>query len=193
MPVNTQWFKDRLAEQGKSQAALARHMDIDKASLTRIFQGKRRLQLEECKKVARFLSVPVDMILENAGIQLRQKTRGGRTLFPVVGQVSETSEVLLDAGDTSISTEINIPSECVALRLRDPEGWTAFMLNDRQPPEMMILRLVVASCPDGSLWMGELRRGYELGTFTLAPLRGDPIEGVSINYCQPVVWVRPSQ
>lgn len=71
MPVNTKWFRAQLSDQGKSQADLARHMDIDKASLTRIFQGKRRLQLEECKKIARFLGLPVDDILTNAGIQLR--------------------------------------------------------------------------------------------------------------------------
>lgn len=70
--LNKAWFQTALRDRGKSQAALARHLDLDTASMSRLFSGQRRMQLDEAESIARFLSVSVLDVLKQAGLEIRE-------------------------------------------------------------------------------------------------------------------------
>lgn len=192
MAVDGKWFRDQLKTQGKSQRGLARFMKVEPAIITRMFDNKRKMQLDDCKQIARFLSLPVDDVLAHAGIEIRQKTKSGKMIVPIAGQSDRNCQVFMSGGDLSVTTEINIPSDAVAIRMQHPEGWTAFIQQDPQSPEIMIMRMVVAHCPDNSYWIGELRRGFEPGHFNLFPVMGESIEDLEVDHCLPIVWIRPT-
>lgn len=52
------WIKANLDKKtGKTQLALARHLNLAHPQITRLLQGKRRLKVDEVPKVAEFLGV----------------------------------------------------------------------------------------------------------------------------------------
>jgi transcriptional regulator with XRE-family HTH domain len=188
--IDGEWMRQQLKEKGKSQADLARFLKVEPAIITRILQGRRRLQLDDCRQIARFLGMPVDDVLRHAGMKLRQVTASGKAMVPIIGRADANGQVRLLSGDAT--TSMDLPGDAVAIRLDEPEGWTAFATSDRSPPDMMIRRMVMAAAEDGGWWIGELRRGHEPGLFDLKPLAGRMIEGLAIAYCQAIVWIRPA-
>lgn len=67
--VNTKWFQDQVQELGISQRTLARELDLDPAAVSLMFQGKRKMTLEEASTLARRFAKPLDEVLRAAGIQ----------------------------------------------------------------------------------------------------------------------------
>ena len=54
-----QWLIEGLRQQGRSQAALARHLGLSDGAVSRICSGGRRIQADELVKIAEFLGLPV--------------------------------------------------------------------------------------------------------------------------------------
>lgn len=50
------WLKDRLAQPGRSQSALARHMGLDSSAINRLVNGKRELKAREVEQIWQYLS-----------------------------------------------------------------------------------------------------------------------------------------
>lgn len=48
--------------------ALARHLEMDPAAMSRTLNGSRRMQLDEASAIANFLAVPVSEVLRHAGV-----------------------------------------------------------------------------------------------------------------------------
>lgn len=67
---DTDWFRNRIAELGTTQAKLAHYLDRDKATIAHLISGKRRLQLDEVEPLADFLQVTPMDVLVHAGINL---------------------------------------------------------------------------------------------------------------------------
>ena len=53
--MDTKWFRDRLADRGLSQRALARQMALDAAAVSLMLRGKREMKLTEAAEIARLL------------------------------------------------------------------------------------------------------------------------------------------
>ena len=51
--MDTNWFRDRLADRGLSQRALARHMGLDAAAVSLMLRGRRVMKLTEAAEIAR--------------------------------------------------------------------------------------------------------------------------------------------
>lgn len=68
--IDGAWFRAKLTEKNRSQRALARHLDIDPGAVTLMFNGKRRMQLDEAEQIAVFLGVPVADVLRAAGLPI---------------------------------------------------------------------------------------------------------------------------
>lgn len=65
---NRAWFEARLKSVKKSQAALARHLGLPAATITKMFNGDRKLKIEEAEPMARFLMATPEDVLSNAGV-----------------------------------------------------------------------------------------------------------------------------
>ncbi len=58
-----EWIRQRLQRQGRSQADLARHLDLDASAVSRLVKGERQLKGSEASRIAEFLACPVDEVL----------------------------------------------------------------------------------------------------------------------------------
>lgn len=67
--IDTQWFRGVLADRQISQRQLAFKMEMDPASMSLMFRGKRRMKFEDAEKLSKFLRVRVDEILYHAGVR----------------------------------------------------------------------------------------------------------------------------
>ena len=67
--IDTQWFHGVLAARQISQRQLAFKMEMDPASMSLMFRGKRRMKFEDAEKLSKFLRVRVDEILYHAGVR----------------------------------------------------------------------------------------------------------------------------
>ena len=66
--MDTKWFRERLAEKGLSQRALARKLGLDQSAISLTFGGRRRMKFEEAAGIARLFSLPVSDVLRHAGM-----------------------------------------------------------------------------------------------------------------------------
>jgi hypothetical protein len=85
MDKNIIWLDQALKNQNKSRAALGRAIGVDPGSVTRIFQGRRRIQVDEWKKIISWLGK------QPPSFPLPDLT-GGITMgesIPVVGVIME--------------------------------------------------------------------------------------------------------
>lgn len=66
--METQWFKDQARKAGKTTEDLARAIGRDRAVVSRILNGRQRLQPEQAEAFARELEVPLEEVLAHAGV-----------------------------------------------------------------------------------------------------------------------------
>ena len=70
MKPNKDFIVKRLAEVGKTQMAMAVALDIDRAQVTRLLNGARKVQLDEVPTMARFLDISTIEMLRNLGLDV---------------------------------------------------------------------------------------------------------------------------
>ena len=73
------FFKKALADRDMSQRALARLMQLDVASLNRMFSGDRAVQTHEAVKIARFLNLDLMLVIKKFGIETHGVSLGNGT------------------------------------------------------------------------------------------------------------------
>ena len=70
MKPDRKYIVARLAELRKTQTALGEQLKIDRAQVTRMLNGQRRVQLDEVETIARFLDVSTIEMLRRLGMNL---------------------------------------------------------------------------------------------------------------------------
>lgn len=93
--IDKDWFMNSLRGRKQSLRALARHLGMDPASLSRTFAGRRRMQMSEAESIALFLGVTTEEVMERAGVRMPSRVAG-----------DQHSGVTLDEGDIVIAAEI---------------------------------------------------------------------------------------
>lgn len=73
---DAEFFKKRLADIDMSQRALARLLELDVASLNRMFSGDRLVQAHEAVKIARFLKLDLMVVIQKFGIEAHGVSAG---------------------------------------------------------------------------------------------------------------------
>jgi hypothetical protein len=68
--INKEWFVNQLSRKGQSIRGLGRFLDIDASAVSRMFDGKRNMKMDEAEKIARFLAVTTEEVLKQAGVSL---------------------------------------------------------------------------------------------------------------------------
>ena len=64
------WIRTRLVDIGKTQTGLGLAIDLDKAQVSRMLCGKRRVQLDEVEPMASYLKVETLEMLKRLGLNI---------------------------------------------------------------------------------------------------------------------------
>lgn len=175
MPVQTQWFRDRLAERRMSQRALARAMGLDSAAVSLMLRGRREMKISEAVEIAQLLGRPADEIMEAAGVAVSSQGRK----VQVCGYIDGTGEVHAIHG-RDLSTVPHpggdVPPEARAYQCRTTgtgldymDGWILFTSAYVQPgvPAEAIGRLSLCQITGGICYLAKPTRGLNRGRWHL--------------------------
>jgi plasmid maintenance system antidote protein VapI len=84
--ADMRWMRERLGELDKSGADLARALGIPKSRVSEMLAGKRRLQPNEIRPVARFLEIPEAQVVANLSVTLNaNKEQNEEIVSQIVG------------------------------------------------------------------------------------------------------------
>lgn len=204
--VNTRWFRERLAERGRSQRALAEFLNLDPASVSLMLRGQREMRMNEAARLSRFLGQPINEVLLNAGIVDAMPARSSMEV-PLVGHIDAATLEFRrdhDPSDPDVPTvpcpnHDDLAGELVAARVRALDvtvlgdffgGWTMYFRPAHNVDSEAIDRLsFVQLSPSGPMLLRHVKRGYGRGLYNLMSRTLKPIENVRLEWASPVVWI----
>lgn len=197
--VNVLWFKKQLSEIGISQRQLAKKLELDPASITLFFQGKRKLKSSEAAFLANLFGVEVSEVLEQAGIVV--STPPNALKIPLVGSVGEELVITWNTAKNPPTVKISGFDGVGLKALRFETAGTAFdgldgalavfKKNTGGIDSEALGRLAIVTLKDGRSLIRVLRRGYMAGRFNLATISGDSREtGVEIVAANPILGLK---
>lgn len=206
MPINTQWFKDKIADKttrsadGRvayvySQNQLAKNIGIDRASLSRVLNGEQRMTPSLGAKIAEALGVPFEEVMRNAGID----TGAGATdMVPVTGVVSATGAVKpgrAREGAQRVPGPRGMPTRAEALRYLSDDhkhGWVAFYVPSARVERDVPGHLAVCTMADGTAQVRMIRKGSRTGLWDLMDVlgNGQALRDVQVVSAASVCWLQ---
>lgn len=190
MPIDTDWFRARLAARKLSQRGLAKAMGVDPSAISLMFRGMRRMTVEEAGQVAVLLQATTQEVLEAAGVPVQ----GGERVR-LMGYVQAGGRVVLEAEGLHDTVEAppGLPVDAVAIQARhggQEDGWVYYLSETHGAPAAAIGQLAVAAVKDNGLLLAHVRRGYRAGAFNLTPTGGAEQHNVALAWASPVLWIR---
>lgn len=197
MPVQTQWFKDRLAERRMSQRALARAMNIDQAAVSLMFRGRREMRISEAIEIAHLLGRAPDEVMEAAGVDLQN--RGKRV--QISGCVDGTGEVhAIEKEDRKFAPfpASDLPTSCHAVECRTSgtsidfmNGWLLFVDSMVKPgiPAEAVDRLSICKLASGIMYLAKPTRGYGRNRWHLNGPAASA-QDVEVEWANPVLLIQ---
>jgi transcriptional regulator with XRE-family HTH domain len=193
--INTDWFRDRLADKQLSQRRLAKYLGLDSSAVSLTFRGKRDMKLTEAAHIAQLLAVPVDEVLYHAGVM--QQSKGAQV--SVAGFLESHGEVRCVTG-TDEAFSIPMPAgmsgdDYMAIQARTSgsdldymDGWLFF---GRQPTRMnpeAIGKMSFVHMRNGMRLIAMVKRGYRPDRYNLSgPVSGDDMD---IQAAQPIELIK---
>lgn len=193
MPINTAWFRDRIADRQMSQRALARAMGMDAAAISLMLRGKREMKLTEAAEIARLIGVPVSDVLQNAGVRTFSSS------IQIIGWVDGHGEghcMLHDPLGTVPHPGAELPGNLNAVQCRTAgteldhmDGWLLFIPDAHRgvSPEA-IGRLSFCKIKDGVTYLAKPTKSYTRGRWDLTG-PATKANGVQIEYAIPVLLI----
>lgn len=194
MPIDTQWFTDRLAERRLSQRQLAKLMGIDSSAVSLMFRGKRKMTLDEAAQVAVLLQSSTQQVLEAAGVPVNNTNQ-----VPVIGHMRGDASVGLDAEGTHdmVDAPPGLPGDAVAIQCRTArtdqdlvDGWLYFLSEKQLAPEKAVGSFALVAIKNNGLHMAHIKRGYRRGTYNITDNGGRTTQNVELAWASPVLWIK---
>jgi transcriptional regulator with XRE-family HTH domain len=192
MPIDTKWFRSRLADAGLSQRKLARQLGLDQSAISLTFAGKRRMKFEEAADIARLLSLPVSEVLRHTGLPIDQ----GKPTVPLCSIYDGHGEShCIGVEDAErIVPPADMPEGSTAVQCRTAgspiehmDGWILFCGPPTQTiPLDQFCRVKIRN---GVKVIGVVRRGYKRGRYNISGPAG-VITDADIEWIQPIEAIR---
>lgn len=196
MPVNTKWFRDRIADQRMSQRGLARLLGLDAAAVSLMLRGKREMKIAEAAAIARLLGVPADEVMAQAGVAIRS----GGTLVPLCMWMDASAELHAETDGTSVPHPGgDLPDAVSAIQCRTAgtdldhmDGWVMFTSRgmDGSIQAEAVGRLSVVRLKNGVMCVAKISRGLTRGRWNLASPVGT-MRDVEVEWAKPILQVSP--
>lgn len=194
MSVDTQWFKDRLAEKRLSQRGLARNLGLDAAAISLTLRGRREMKLSEAASIAMLLGTPVEEVLTHAGV--RSGSSGARVNVSAV--IDEHQEVVSISPSESFEVAVppGLPPDCMAIQCRTAgtalaykDGWIFFTRTPSNISPDAVGRFSYVRMKNGLATLAQVARGYRPGRYNLiGPASADNVE---LDFAEPVLLIQP--
>jgi hypothetical protein len=194
MPIDTQWFIDRLAERRLSQRQLAKLMGLDSAAVSYMLRGKRKMSVDEAAQLAVLLQSSTQDILRAAGAPVHTQH-----LVPVVGFVGPDGRVAMDAegAHDMIEAPPHMPPDTQALQFRTAgterdgwDGWLAFLSQNQKPPDQALGSMALVAIKHNGLHLAVIKRGYRRGTYNLSDMANRVTENMELAWACPILWIK---
>lgn len=193
MEINTQWFKNRLAERRLSQRGLARQLGMDPAAISLLFNGKRTMKISEAVEIARLLGVPADEIIANAGV----RSDSAHAKIAVTGYMDGTGEFhnsseLGTVDHPSGGLPLNI-NACLCRTAGTPldhmDGWLLYFEDVRDGvPATAVGRLSLCRMENGVIYIAKVGRGYQRNRWNLSGPAANA-QNVALDWAAPVLSI----
>lgn len=194
MELNRRFFDSLMEEKKLSLRALAARMGMNHSQLSLTFSGARKLQLDEAAQLSQIFSVPLHVIVENAGVTVRPL--GGHRAN-VIGAVHGDGAVELYENGTIERTTApeGLPDDVVAVQCRTAgtslewiDGAVLFLRRPDGVDPAYLGRLCLCKIKDGPVVLAMVKRGYRENTSNLAgPFHR---ESVSLEWAAPIIITR---
>ena len=195
MPINTDWFKDRLAARRMSQRGLARALDMDPGALSLTLRGKRTMRMTEAADIARLLGVPAEEVIENAGVSI--STKGHQ--LQITGYVDGSGEVhrqmaeklgLASHPGGELPPDVDVIACCtVNSDLDHMDGWLLFVEQTRPGvPAESVGRLSLCKIRNGITTLAKPTRSHQRGKWDLSG-PSMTAQAVALEYAAPVLLI----
>jgi transcriptional regulator with XRE-family HTH domain len=192
--MNTEWFRDVLAQKKLSQRRLAALMELDPAAVSLMLRGHRRMTPEEAHQMGIILGVKTTEILRQAGIAVSDDVRHVK----VTGHVDKDSVVTLFPRRTydKVVGPADCPEGTYALQMRAAsqpiDGWMVFVSPSEDDPRAHVGQMCCVALDNGEHVVAFLQRGYRSGTFNLVRQSGDVLRtDAAVVWASRVLWVKP--
>lgn len=193
--MQTEWFRQKLAEKKMSQSKLARNLGMHPSGLSLILRGHRGMSPEVAHLIAQSFGVTVTEVLRRSGIDVNDDVRSA----PISASVDGYGNITLFPARTHdrVSGPADCPAGTYAIQVRAQtsiqDGWLIFVSPAQfQAPELLD-RICVVTLERGAQVLAVLRRGYRGGAFNLVLWpSGEVLHDQNIAWASPVLWIKPS-
>ena len=193
MPIDTQWFNDRILAQHTSQRKLAKLMGIDSSALSLALRGKRKLSIDEASQLAVLLNSSLQEVLTAAGAPpAADRVR-------IIGYINGDCGVQLEADGIheTVALPPNLPQDTVALQAHTArtsqhpiDGWLYFISESKCRPEQTIGTVALCAVKNNGLLIGHVERGYRAGTYNLMLNTGETKKNLELAWSCPILWIK---
>lgn len=193
--IDTQWFKDKLAERKYSMRSIAKIMGLDPSTVSLMFRGVRGISSENAVMLAELFNVTPNEIFKKAGAPIVDMAR----TIPVASYIDQSRHVrsIPEEAQDQFGAPYDVPTNAYVCQNRTGnlyDGWALVVDGTKKDPEQCIGMLTIYCREDGTIKVGLIRRGYMTGTFNVHEnlIQGGAVhENQRILWCQVVMWVKP--
>lgn len=193
--MNTQWFKDRLADKRLSIRGLCKMLGIDPAAGSLMLRGLRKMTSHEAHQISVILAVPLNEVLRQAGIDVSEDIKKS----PIAAHMDQEGKVTAMPPGTHALEQgpADLPVGSYAVQVRSPnsikDGWLLFVTPAQVPPAQCLDSLCVVATNSGQHLMGIVRRGYRKSTYNVVLWPSGQMQtDVDLAWASKVLWLKPA-
>ena len=193
--MDTLWFKDKLKDKQISQRTVAKHLELDPASVSLLLHGRRRMTPHEAHQISVILGVPILEVMRRAGIDVTEDVRKAPIAAHMDSQGEITAmppgthDIVISPGDCPVGTY------AVQVRAANSgrDGWLLFVTPTQSAPGEHIDQLCVCATRAGQHLMGVVRKGYRRDTHNQILWPNDQtLTDADLVWVSPILWIRPA-
>lgn len=193
---NRYWFREQLATHNLTQRALALELNIDPAAVSYMLSGRRRVSMDEAKKMADLFGVNTTEVMRQAGVQVTEDA----PLIPLRGFTKDGSKI--EWLDSPQQKRVTAPYDASARDYviqdrtgdRPSDGWLYYISGERLEPSNNLDRYVIMKLGSGEEIFGMVKKGYSAGQYNvlLGPELKKTLHEQTVDYVSPIMWIKPS-
>lgn len=185
-----------MSERGLKPFPWAKRARVSEGSLRNFLNGlSQSLNFATVKKLADAENVSISALIgedyEPEKVPVLNYIGAGHRVFPIDDYPQGGGMYHVDA------PEGEDPQGLVALEIRGDSmrplknGWVVMYRKRESGVESECLgQLCVVGLTDGSVYVKELQRGYEPGSYNLTSWNADPVENAQVQWAAKVIWIK---
>ena len=205
--VTSNWFREKLTELSMSQRQLARELGLDPAAVSYMINGKRRVSIEEAKRISDVFGIPTTEVMRQVGVEVDDDG----VYVPIGAYTTDGCQVhTLDHGGmpNKVLAPPDVGKRSFVIQDRSAgsprDGWLMFTSSEAMPPDLALNRLALISIQGADTRnegedfpateiLGIAMPAYNMGQYKilLAPELKKYLHDQFISHIRPILWIQP--